>query len=185
VNLKERPTRCQPVWCLCTTHRQTLFCEVWCGFNQGSYVCVQRGVRVGYWGWMLVGVTWVVCVHGGSLCSWSALRRGLAWAIRPEQAVYSQRRDGYEVQGCGRGGGWSVVLRGGRVMCVCEVGFEVLSEYGVDSGEGEHKQSRRLRAPVVRGWKPPPLVVVYPGGEDPVDVGPGGNRGEAWIWGVW
>jgi len=57
------------------------------------------------------------------------------------------------------GGGGSEVLWGGRVVCGCKVGCEVLSEYVVDSSEGEHKHCHRRRAPVVRGGRPPLLVV--------------------------
>jgi len=80
--------------------------------------------------------------------------------------------------GCGVGdreGGGTEVLWGGRVVCGREVRCEVLSDYGVGSGEGEYQQSCSRCAPVVRGEDPP--CWSWPGGEDTVDVGPEGSRG--------
>jgi len=49
---------------------------------------------------------------------------------RQRQAVYSQRKDGYEVQWCCHEGGGSGVLWDGRVLCDCEVGCDLM-EHGV------------------------------------------------------
>ena len=55
------------------------------------------------------------------------------------QAIYSQNRDGYEVELCGRGGGGSEMWLHARVLCMCEVRCEVLVEHGAGRGEHEDK----------------------------------------------
>jgi len=47
------------------------------------------------------------------------------WGVR-RLAVCSQNKDGCKVQGCGRVGGGSELLWGGRVVCWCEVRCEVV-----------------------------------------------------------
>ena len=70
-------------------------------------------------------------------------------AARPGQAVYSQNRDYYGVQGCGRGGGGSEVWLHVRVLQGCEAGCEVLVEHGSGSSDDEDKQSQCCRAPIL------------------------------------
>jgi len=55
------------------------------------------------------------------------------------QAIYSQNREGYEVELCGRGGGGSEVWLHARVLCKCGAGCEVLVEHGAGRGEYEDK----------------------------------------------
>jgi len=108
-------------------------------YNQGSFVYFAKACGC----WVFAGINgakeWVECMWRVSL-SLAALRRGPV--ARARQAVYSQNRDGYEVERCGRGGGGCVVWLHARVLCGCEAGCEVLGEHGAGSGEHEDKQSR-------------------------------------------
>ena len=70
------------------------------------------------------------------------------WCAR-QQAVCSQKRDGYEVQRCGRGGGGSEVWLHSRLSCACEAGCEVLVDHDAGSNDNEDRQSRHCCAPIV------------------------------------
>ena len=61
---------------------------------------------------------------------------------RARQAVYSQNRDGYEVQLCGRGGGGSEVWLHARVLCGCEARCEVLVEHGTGGDKHEEHEDK-------------------------------------------
>jgi len=78
--------RRQPVRCLCTPHKRTLFGEGKVGVQPRLFCILCQGV------WGLSGC-------GGSLYPYQLL--GRSRATRPGQAVYSQNRDGYGVQGMG------------------------------------------------------------------------------------
>ena len=55
------------------------------------------------------------------------------------QAIYSQNRDDYEVQGYVRRGGGSEMWLHARVLWGCEARCEVLAAHGAGSGEHEDK----------------------------------------------
>jgi len=64
------------------------------------------------------------------------------------QAVYSQNRDGYEVLGCGRGGGGSEVRRESPPYVL---------QHGAGSGQHADKQIQRFSAPIIGFGTAPPL----------------------------
>jgi len=101
--------------------------------------------------------------------------------VRAGQAIYSQNRDGCEVEQCGRGGDGREEWLHARVLCGCETGCEVLKEHDAGGSEHEDKQSRRCCATIVgvaaarpksRGGVPPQWS--WPGKED---MGHGGQEG--------
>jgi len=74
---------------------------------------------------------------------------GTSPGVRPGQAIYSQNRDGCEVQGCGWGGGGSGVWLHARVLRGCKSRCKILAGHGSGSDEHEDKQSQRCRAPII------------------------------------
>jgi len=74
---------------------------------------------------------------------------GASPGVRTRQALYSQNIDGYEVQGCGRGGCGSEVWLHARVLRGCEARCEILAGHGAGSNEHEDKESRCCRAPII------------------------------------
>ena len=74
---------------------------------------------------------------------------GTSPGVRTGQALFSQNRDGYEVEQCGQAGSRSEVWLHASVLRGCEAGCEVLEDHGAGSGQHEDRQSRRCRAPIV------------------------------------
>jgi len=101
VNLTVRPTSRQPVWCLRTPHRRTLFGEGWGRwealvrwvvqrkYNQGSYVCLPREYEGEVWSEVYVNRAKIHTRHvhssrlGEDLCSWP--RATILWQKMPVQ----------------------------------------------------------------------------------------------------
>jgi len=100
------------VRCLCTPHKRTLFGEGKRGVQPRLFCILWQGV----WG----------C--GGSRCP--QRRLGQAQVCARDRQFLSQNGDGYEVQGCGRGGGGSEVWLHARVLLGCEARCEILAGHG-------------------------------------------------------
>ena len=125
------PTRRQPVRCLCTPHNRTLVGEGKRGVQTRLFCILCQGM----WG------MWRVVLSLATV--------GTSPGVRLGQAIYSQNRDGYEVQGCGRGRGGSEVWLHARVLSGCEARCEILGGHGAGSDKHKDKQSQRCRAPII------------------------------------
>jgi len=94
-----------------TLHRRTLVGEGRRGVQPRLFCLLCQGVRqLGVCGFYWRGLS----EFGGSLYLYRLPRRSSV--ARPRQAVYSQNRNGYGVQGCGQGGGGSEVRLHVRVL---------------------------------------------------------------------
>jgi len=114
--------------CLCTPHKRTVFGEGWGGVQQRLLCLLASPMGVLYGCFLRVLMEWFVCMMRVVLCL--ANTEAQPSGTR-RNAFYKQNRDGHEVQGCGRQRGRGEVLWDARVLCGCEVGFDVLSEHSV------------------------------------------------------